>query len=130
MSTPTDTQPRFLPIEGDARFPDDGQTCWFWDTARPESGGQPFIAVQVYSGQDPNQYVRHSGMMLLFNDPAEYYAVCQSCYYTFRGMQWAGSTRGVRNWREQAEKYRQEHETERGWCEFCDPVFGNGGWLP
>lgn len=123
------SEQRFHLIENNSEYPNDGETCWYWDTERPESGGQPFIAVQVYCKHDPNTYVRHGSLRLLFNDQAEYYAVCQSCYDTYRHMQWAGSTRGPHNWRETAEKYRLERGLECGWCEFCDPVFGNGGWL-
>jgi hypothetical protein len=23
----------------------------------------------------------------------------------------------------------KKHEETKGWCEFCDPIFGNGGWI-
>ena len=121
---------RFIFIEGDSEFPNDGETCWYWDTKRPLKlkDGQPFIAVQCYCGIDPNDFVPIEGLRLLFTDQAEYYAVCSSCHFVYKYMQWSGSTRSP-GWREQSQQYLEEHQRERGWCEFCDPVFGNGGWV-
>lgn len=127
------TEKRFLPIEDNPIFPNDGETWWWWDTGRPlEPGekfiGKPFIAVQTYCDRDPNNHVHVEGLRLLFTDQAEYYAVCPNCYSTFAHMQWSGSTRAHGNWREMARLFLEEHQAKKGWCEFCDPIFGNGGW--
>ncbi len=129
MTKTTQTQPRFMPIENSAEFPNDSDTCWWWDTARPLKRGQPFMAVQTRCKHDPNNFMRCTDMRLLFTDQAEYFAVCQDCYSAYRGKQWSGSTRGGPQWRERAYAYLARHEATKGWCEFCDPVFGDGGWL-
>lgn len=124
---------RFRVIEGDPEFPNDGDTCWYWDTQRPvgpaerEKPEWPFIAVQVHCGKDPNLFVRVGGLRLLFTDQAEYYAVCPQCYFLFHDMQWSGSTRSP-NWQSDSARYLTFHQEEKGWCQFCDPIFGNGGW--
>ena len=126
----TQAQPRFVRIEDNAKYPNDGETCWWWDTARPARiTQQPFVAVQVYCYKDPNNFVRVEDMQLLFTDQAEYYVVCAGCYSAYRHMQWSGSTRN-KSWRQIAIKHLELHQKIKGWCEFCDPVFGNGGWLP
>lgn len=120
---------RFKLIENDTEFPNDGEICWYWDTDRPlRDDEQPFVVVQCYCDRDPNQFVRHDEMALLFTDQAEYFAVCLSCYYGYSHMQWSGSTRNPR-WQQESARYLQCHIKTKGWCEFCDPVFGNGGWI-
>lgn len=81
----------------------------------------------MYPGKDPNQAVIHQKMSLIFTDQAEYYAVCPSCRSRFGHMQWSGFTRNP-GWRQESAEYLKEHIEKRGWCEFCDPIFGNGGW--
>jgi hypothetical protein len=125
---------RFQLIENRNDFPNDGKTCWYWDTFRitPHLRGDgldDYIAVQCYCDRDPNQYVPiiAEKMHLLFTDQAEYYCVCGRCYATYRHMQWSGSTFNP-NWRAESEEYLEYHQTKKRWCEFCDPIFGNGGW--
>jgi len=124
---------RFKLIENDPEFPNDGETCWYWDLARitPHLAGdglQDYVAVQCYCNRDPNNYIRTTEKMaLLYTDQAEYYAVCQSCARKYHHLQWSGSTFN-RDWRERSHEYLKYHEKEKGWCEFCDPIFGNGGW--
>lgn len=66
-------------------------------------------------------------MALLFTDQAEYYVVCQSCRSTYGHLQWSGNTKSP-NWQQESFDQLSLHEAKKGWCEFCDPVFGNGGW--
>lgn len=101
---------------------------WWLDTMRPIKEKPGYIAVECYKDKDPNDFVKCEDMQLLFTDQAEYYFVCKDCYTTYRNMQWSGGTRGGGNWRERADKGLHKHEETKGWCEFCDPVFGNGGW--
>lgn len=121
---------RFIKTEANqvGEEPDD-QTIWWLDTARPIAEKPGFIAVQTYVDKDPNTFVKCTNMRLLFTDPEEYYYVCPQCFFVYEGMQWAGSTRPASpNWHKVAVKKLEKHEQEKGWCEFCDPVFGNGGW--
>ena len=118
---------RFILIENDPKFPADEETCWYWDTSRPLKGSQPYVAVQVEQGKNPNEFKYVEGLRLLFTDQAEYHAVCPSCYSIYSHMQWSGSTQS-RGWREASQRYLEQHQKVKGWCEFCDPVFGNGGW--
>lgn len=83
--------------------------------------------VFVYFGNDANNFVRHAKMKLLFTDQAEYYAVCLDCYFAHSDQQWSGSTNQP-GWRDRSARYLEKHITNKGWCQFCDPVFGNGGW--
>lgn len=109
-------------------------TRWWQDTWRPLSekdemeAGYRYIAVEVYAEKDPNDYRPCKDMRLLFTDQCEYYVVCQDCRSVYGHMQWSGGTRGLRGWRGRAELDRADHENTKGWCEFCDPIFGNGGW--
>jgi len=77
---------------------------------------------------DPNRARWLDKLFLLFTDQAEYYAVCGSCYGAFIHLQWSGSTRS-RNWRQESREYLDFRLKERAWCQFCDPIFGNGGWI-
>ena len=123
---------RFVLIDNNPAFPNDGESCWWWDMTRPYKEADaigPYIAVQCYVGKNPNEFVHIDRLYLLFTDQAEYYAVCETCYFTYYEKQWSGSTSGGPNWWDQAKAYREKHQTEKGWCEFCDPIFGNGGWL-
>ncbi len=123
---------RFVLIENNPRFPNDGKTCWWWDTTRPYIGKDsigPYIAVQTYVSKDPNQFIYIDGLRILFQDQAEYYFVCPSCYSANSRLQWSGSTHGGHGWRERAEAELAKWQNQKGWCEFCDPIFGNGGWL-
>ncbi|MEM9846282.1 MAG: hypothetical protein AAF847_00230 [Bacteroidota bacterium] len=107
------------------------KTQWWYDTARPiqdDIEGQPYVMVERYQGEDPNDFIKCENMTLLFTDHAEYYAVCQECHSMHMHQQWSGSTNRISNWREEANEYLEEHEEKKGWCEFCDPIFGNGGW--
>lgn len=123
---------RFTPIENNPQYPVTEDTRWFFDTARPlsleENNDQPFMAVQVEADKNPNDFRRVTEMRTLFTDQAEYYFVCPGCYAAYARMQWSGSTRGANNWQDRAEKRCRQHEATKGWCQFCDPVFGNGGW--
>lgn len=104
-------------------------TQWWLDTARPiEHPEQKFMGVETEMDKDPNNFVKVDGMCILFTDQAEYYFVCKPCWHFHSHQQWSGSTRSSRNWRENAEKECKEYESTKGWCEFCDPIFGNGGW--
>lgn len=103
------------------------KTQWWLDKERPIKELPGFIAVQTYSDKDPNNFVKCTGMRNLFTDQAEYYHVCSTCYFTHCRDQWSGSTRAS-NWREHADRSLKKHEETKGWCEFCDPIFGNGGW--
>ena len=109
----------------------DSETKWWLDTARklkyPEYPAYPFIAVQTYANKNANDFIRHKTLKLLFTDQAEYYAVCNDCYFTYSDMQWSGSTYHP-DWRNKSSRYLEKHLHRKGWCEFCDPVFGNGGW--
>lgn len=51
---------RFLPIVDNPEFPADELTQWWWDTARPATDGQPYIAVQTYRDKDPNDFRKGS----------------------------------------------------------------------
>lgn len=111
------------------------ETEWWLDTLRPilqrrkgDGENQKFIAIQTYKGKDPNDFVKCEGMQLLFTDQAEYYFVCKHCYFIYSSMQWSGGTRASSGWRERAEQNLKKHEEQKGWCDFCDPIFGNGGW--
>lgn len=75
-----------------------------------------------------NDFVPIEDLRLLFTDEAEYFAVCQHCYFVYCNMQWSGSTPSP-GWRKQSQNYLKKHQRDKGWCEFCDPIFGNGGWL-
>jgi hypothetical protein len=113
------------------------RTKWWYDTWRPltveeqlktEPPGQRYVAVETEADKDPNNYRPiEPEMCLLFTDQAEYYCVCRDCRSVYGSMQWCGSTRNP-GWREESEDYRQDHQRRKGWCEFCDPIFGNGGW--
>ena len=104
------------------------KTDWWLDADRPMPNCQHgYMVVQTEQGKDPNNFVRHEKLHLLFTDQAEYYAVCDNCRTAYGRMQWSGSTNSY-GWRERSEKYLQKHIEKKGWCEFCDPVFGNGGW--
>lgn len=119
---------RFILIEDNPEFPIEERTCWYWDTKRPANGDQSYIAVQVYRDKDPNtEVICHHGMNILFTDQAEYYAVCPDCRSIYGHLQWSGSTRNP-SWREDSAQYLEVHQNLKGWCEFCDPVFGHGGW--
>ena len=122
-------EPRFTPIENSPDFPADGRTCWYWDTWRPLEATQRYVAVQCYRNQDPNDYVPipPETLRLLFTDQAEYCAVCPQCYEVYAPYQWSGSTQ-TPYWRKLSKRYLERHRV-KGWCEFCDPVFGNGGWI-
>lgn len=129
MSSDTpDQAERFILIENNEEFPIEEETCWYWDTERPLGGDQPYIAVQCYRDRDPNSFIRHEMMALLFTDQAEYYAVCLDCKESFGRYQWSGSTRNP-GWERKSQAYLEKHVAQKGWCEFCDPVFGNGGWV-
>lgn len=122
-------QQRFALIEDNPKYPIEERYCWYWDTERPLglNDDQSFVAVQCYAGRDPNDFVRQENMALLFTDQAEYYVVCQSCRGIYGHMQWSGSTKAP-NWRQESQNQLLLHEKSKGWCEFCDLVFGNGGW--
>lgn len=119
---------RFIPIINNPEFPNDGETCWYWDMERPS--GLNYVTVRVFCNKDPNLFVPIAGpMRLLYTDQAEYYAVCEPCHLAFAHMQWSGFTHQA-NWREISARYLENHKEHKGWCEFCDPIFGNGGWIP
>lgn len=67
-------------------------------------------------------------MRILWTDQAEYYFVCDACYYAYSHMQWSGSTRSYANWEGRAMQRLKHHVKHDGRCQFCDPVIGNGGW--
>jgi len=101
---------RFVLIENNEDFPNDGETCWYWDTDRPVVGKRErkdgsWIAVQCYCKKDPNQFRKIDNLRLLFTDQTEYYCVCPNCYDVYRRMQWSGSTHGGSGWRSRAENY-------------------------
>ena len=105
-------------------------TRWWVDTERfiLTRAGRQKVFVQVYADKDPNDFVKCEGMRILFTDKVEYYFVCGRCYTIYAAMQWTGTTRGPVRFRERATNQLHLHEKNKGWCEFCDPVFGNGGW--
>jgi len=112
------------PIEG-------FETQWWLDTARPladPTDPQKYVAVETQYDEDPNNFVPVTDMRLLFTDQEEYYAVCEECHEIYSNYQWSGSTRADANWRQRADEYLKDHQQKKGWCEFCDPIFGNGGW--
>jgi len=124
------TEPRFVLIEDDQDFPSNEKVCWWWDKHRSLKGislHQPFVAMQQYVGTDPNNYVHHTELYLLFTDQVEWYIVCRKCYEANRSKQWSGSAEN-RNWEEESRLALRAHKSTKCWCEFCDPVFGNGGW--
>jgi len=126
---PAVAENRFILTENDPRFPVEDDTCWYWDTRRPlVKMDQPYFAVQCYRDRDPNMYVPVNGMRLLFIDQCEYYAVCPACYRAYSHMQWTGFTK-CPDWRIESERFLLEHAKMKQWCEFCDPVFGNGGFI-
>ncbi len=67
-------------------------------------------------------------MIILWQDQAEYYFVCEACYADFHDMQWAGSTRSYGDWRGRAQKELEAHVAAGKPCEFCGSG-GNGGWM-
>ena len=117
---------RFVLINDNPEFPDDGKTCWYWDTNRPLE--KDYVAVECYCDKDPNQFVYFENLRILYTDQAEYCFVCSSCYFAFSHMQWSGSTHSP-GWREISQRELKIHQKYKGWCEFCDPIFGNGGWI-
>ena len=123
---------RFIPISDPTeRYLPNDYGCWWWDTARllkNDPDGQLYIAIEVRLEDDPNNFVRVDKLFLLFTDPAEYYFVCDSCSWANSDKQWSGSTHGSADWFARARKALEQHQQEKSWCEFCDPVFGNGGW--
>lgn len=121
---------RFIETTAEAIGEEDympAKTKWWLDTEREINEPQKFIAVQTYADKDPNNFVKCINMRNLFTDQAEYYHVCKLCYAVHSRQQWSGSTR-MRNWRESSDADLKKHEETKGWCEFCDPIFGNGGW--
>lgn len=104
------------------------KTEWWLDTHRPIKEKPSFIAVQTEEGKDPNDFVKHDRLNILYTDAAEWYYVCNSCYSIHSRDQWSGSTRGWDGWRERSRNGLKKHEETKGWCQFCDPIFGNGGW--
>lgn len=122
--------PRFLPAPTPQEYENDTDTHWYYDLNRPRDDyEQPYVLVQVRFGQDPNDFQPVEGQMyLLFTDQCEYCAVCPTCYHAHQHQQWSGSTRGSSDWKRQAENYLEDHQKRKGWCEFCDEIFGNGGW--
>jgi len=131
------TVPRFIrmgcPPKGEEP---DADYTWWLDRWRPldrdgmEETGCTCVPTQVEASKDPNDYRPITdGMELLFTDQAEWSIVCPYCYAAYNRMQWSGSTKGESGWRERAEQERLNHERIKGWCEFCDPIFGNGGWI-
>lgn len=128
-------KPRFIPCDEMPKQERSRETKWWYDTWRPvddgkESSfpGQRYVVVETYADKNPNNY-RHiePEMCLLFTDQAEYYVVCRDCRSVYGSMQWSGGTRNP-NWRQDSEDDRQLHQRTKGWCQFCDPIFGNGGW--
>lgn len=122
---------RFIRIEDPSVIEESNSKSgtWWYDTARPfTEGDQPYMAIEVRPDKNPNDFVKCVDMKLVFQDQAEYYAVCGNCYSIYCETQWSGSTRGGLGWRERANKYLERHQKLKGWCEFCDPIFGNGGW--
>lgn len=112
---------------------EDTETEWWNDRLRPipkktKEEVQKYVAVQIYKGKDPNDFVICREMDILFTDQAEYYFVCKKCFSKYEEMQWSGSTKGSSGWQERAETQRKLHESMKSWCQFCDPIFGNGGW--
>lgn len=110
---------------------------WWMDTLRPlpineyrkgKDASLQFMAVEAEKGKDPNNFVPCTNMGLLFNDAAEYYFVCRDCRSIYSSYQWSGHTKAVGGWRERSERELKKHEETKGWCQFCDSVFGNGGW--
>lgn len=130
MEPKTEKTQRFVlmatPPEGEES---DDRTLWWFDTNRPlDDPKQPYMAVQTYADKNANDYVQIDNLTLVFQDPLEYYAVCRDCYFTYSDTQWCGNSRGAHGWRERAEKWLEKYQREKGWCQFCDPVFGGGGW--
>jgi len=126
---------RFIPTTAEAigEEPDWSElypTKWWLDTERPLPDGDPqkYIAVQTEGDKDPNNFVKVGDMRVLFTDQCEYYFVCNPCFNIHYDQQWSGSTRGSLNWRKEAIEECAQHSNQKGWCEFCDPIFGNGGW--
>lgn len=124
---------RFIRIQDHDKYPEDGGSVWYWDTGRPTphlegDGLDDYVAVQVRKGKDPNRkVVYHNNLRLLFEDGTKYFAVCMPCYYGFAFGQWKGT--GIDSeWRDKSGRYLKYHQDVNGWCEFCDPVFGTGGW--
>ena len=118
---------RFILIEDHEELKADERACWYWDTERPLRGSDPYVAKQCYKDRDPNKFVRYEMMALLFTDQCEYFAVCQNCRSTYSHLQWSGHTKNP-SWLQHSAEYLQKHQQEKGWCEFCDPAFGSGGW--
>ncbi len=77
---------------------------------------------------DPNQAVIYEELFLLFTDQAEYFTVCDDCHALYRSTQWSGSTCNP-NWQEKSQRFLEWRMKNRPWCQFCDPIFGNGGWI-
>ena len=114
------------PPEGETTDP---RYAWWFDTRRPlDDPAQPYMAVQTRADQDANDYVLVENLTLVFQDQAEYYAVCPNCRSIYGSTQWSGSTRVGPDWRERAQAWLEKYQREKGWCQFCDPVFGSGGW--
>lgn len=126
----TIAEPRFVKTTHDVVGEEKSEfynTEWWLDTARPIKEYPGFIAVETYEDKDPNNFVKCIGMRNLFTDQAEYYHVCAVCYNYHSGQQWTGSTR-MNDYRQRSEADLKTHQETKGWCEFCDPIFGNGGW--
>jgi hypothetical protein len=102
---------------------------WWLDTDRPIKEAPGYVAVECYKDKDPNDFIKCEDMQLLFTDKSEYYFVCSNCRSIYGHLQWSGSTGAFTGWRERAELRLKRHEEIKGWCEFCDPIFGNGGWF-
>lgn len=103
-------------------------TQWWLDTHRAYDGVQLYVAVETEMDKNPNDYIKVDKMRTLFTDQCEYYHVCGPCYSLHSRQQWSGSTRSRGDWRGEAEAELKYHTDVKGWCQFCDPIFGNGGW--
>ena len=124
---------RFVLIQDRDEYPISETTRWYWDTGRPiihqsGDGFNDYLAVQVRADRDPNrQVVYQRDLRILYRDANEYYFVCVPCFYGYVNLQWTG--RGADPyWLDKSNEALREHQKINGWCEFCDPVFGNGGW--
>lgn len=81
-------------------------------------------------GNDQSDQVEQEPVVskILYTDQAEYYYVCSNCYHEVSDLQWSGSTRGARYWRENAVKGLKKRVAKGEQCEWCGTDRGGGGW--
>lgn len=69
---------------------------------------------------------RRVGLRVWWQDQAEYYFVCDSCFFTHADKQWSGGTNHYGGYWPTHKAAVEAKARRRRRCEFCGPG-GNGG---